>query len=101
MTAVLEAERAGQALPADLGTARLHAGHPRRAGRRAGRPQRRGQDHPAAPGRRPARTDPGTISVLGDHPAAGPAQLARVGFVAQDTPTYAALTVADHLRLGA
>jgi ABC-2 type transport system ATP-binding protein len=28
----------------------------------------------------------GTIKVLGERPAAGPAQLARVGFVAQDTP---------------
>jgi len=43
----------------------------------------------------------GTIEVLGDRPAAGPAQLARVGFVAQDTPTYAGLSVEDHLRLGA
>jgi ABC-2 type transport system ATP-binding protein len=43
----------------------------------------------------------GTISVLGDRPAAGPAQLARVGFVAQDTPVYTRMTVADHLRLGA
>jgi len=43
----------------------------------------------------------GTIEVLGDRPAAGPAQLSRVGFVAQDTPTYSGLTVADHLRLGA
>ncbi|MFF3529872.1 ABC transporter ATP-binding protein [Streptomyces rubiginosohelvolus] len=43
----------------------------------------------------------GTIEVLGERPASGPAQLARVGFVAQDTPTYAALSVADHLRLGA
>jgi ABC-2 type transport system ATP-binding protein len=43
----------------------------------------------------------GTISVLGQQPAAGPAQLARVGFVAQDTPVYARMTVADHLRLGA
>ena len=34
-------------------------------------------------------------------PAASPAQLARVGFVAQDSPTYSGLTVADHLRLGA
>jgi ABC-2 type transport system ATP-binding protein len=42
----------------------------------------------------------GTIEVLGDRPASGPAQLARVGFVAQDTPTYAALSVADHLRMG-
>jgi len=43
----------------------------------------------------------GTISVLGQDPAAGPAQLARVGFVAQDTPVYARTSVADHLRLGA
>ena len=43
----------------------------------------------------------GTISVLGDHPAAGPAQLARVGFVAQEAPVYARMTVGDHLRLGA
>lgn len=43
----------------------------------------------------------GTIRVLGATPAQGPAQLARVGFVAQDTPTYAGLSVADHLRLGA
>ncbi|MFF5779987.1 ATP-binding cassette domain-containing protein [Streptomyces virginiae] len=28
-------------------------------------------------------------------------QLAKVGFVAQDTPTYAGLSIADHLRLGA
>ena len=43
----------------------------------------------------------GSIEVLGHKPAAGPDQLARVGFVAQDTPTYAGLNVADHLRLGA
>ena len=43
----------------------------------------------------------GTISVLGEAPARDAAQLARVGFVAQDTPTYARLSVADHLRLGA
>jgi ABC-2 type transport system ATP-binding protein len=43
----------------------------------------------------------GTITVLGQRPAAGPAHLARVGFVAQDTAVYARLTVADHLRLGA
>jgi ABC-2 type transport system ATP-binding protein len=43
----------------------------------------------------------GTIEVLGDRPVAGPPQLARVGFVAQDTPVYARLRVSDHLRLGA
>jgi ABC-2 type transport system ATP-binding protein len=43
----------------------------------------------------------GTISVLGEPPAESPAQLARVGFVAQDTPVYARMRVADHLRMGA
>ena len=43
----------------------------------------------------------GMISVLGEEPAAGAAQLARVGFVAQDTPVYARMPVAAHLRLGA
>jgi ABC-2 type transport system ATP-binding protein len=43
----------------------------------------------------------GTIEVCGGRPADGPAQLAKVGFVAQDTPTYARLTVAEHLELGA
>jgi ABC-2 type transport system ATP-binding protein len=43
----------------------------------------------------------GSIQVLGGRPAANPAQLAKVGFVAQDSPTYAGLSVADHLKLGA
>jgi ABC-2 type transport system ATP-binding protein len=43
----------------------------------------------------------GTIEVLGGQPGSGPDQLRKVGFVAQDTPTYAGLSVADHLKLGA
>ena len=43
----------------------------------------------------------GTIEVCGARPAADAAALAAVGFVAQDTPAYAGLTVAEHLRLGA
>ncbi|WP_345429185.1 ABC transporter ATP-binding protein [Actinoallomurus vinaceus] len=43
----------------------------------------------------------GTVEVCGGRPGADRAQLARVGFVAQNTPTYARLSVADHLRLGA
>jgi ABC-2 type transport system ATP-binding protein len=43
----------------------------------------------------------GTITVFGERPGASAAQLARVGFVAQDTPLYPDLTVAEHLRLGA
>jgi len=41
----------------------------------------------------------GSVEVLGA--AAGTSQRAQVGFVAQDTPTYSRLSVADHLRLGA
>jgi len=43
----------------------------------------------------------GSIDVLGARPAATPAQLGRVGFVAQQTPLYGSLSVADHLQLGA
>jgi len=43
----------------------------------------------------------GSIEVLGNRPAAGAAQLARVGFVAQDAPVYSGLSITDHLRLGA
>ena len=43
----------------------------------------------------------GSIEVLGGRPGSGAAQLARVGFVAQDAPTYAGLSIADHLRFGA
>jgi ABC-2 type transport system ATP-binding protein len=43
----------------------------------------------------------GTIEVLGGRPAADPAQLAKVGYLAQDAPLYAGLSVDDHLRLGA
>jgi ABC-2 type transport system ATP-binding protein len=43
----------------------------------------------------------GSIEVCGERPADGAAQLAKVGFVAQDTPTYPSLTVGEHLRLGA
>ncbi|MBP2704217.1 ABC transporter ATP-binding protein [Microbispora sp. RL4-1S] len=43
----------------------------------------------------------GGVTVLGGRPGSTPAQLARVGFVAQDTPVYAGLTVAEHLRLSA
>jgi ABC-2 type transport system ATP-binding protein len=40
----------------------------------------------------------GRLSVLGGAPVSGSA---RIGFVAQDTPVYAGLTVGEHLRLGA
>ncbi|TNC26921.1 ABC transporter ATP-binding protein [Amycolatopsis alkalitolerans] len=40
----------------------------------------------------------GSLQVLGERPAPGSA---KIGFVAQDTPTYGGLTVGEHLRLGA
>jgi len=43
----------------------------------------------------------GSIEVLGERPAIDRAQLGRVGFVAQETPTYSGLSVADHLEFGA
>ncbi|TDC45619.1 ABC transporter ATP-binding protein [Actinomadura sp. KC345] len=43
----------------------------------------------------------GSLRVLGSPPAASAAHLARVGFVAQNTPVYPSFSVADHLRLGA
>jgi ABC-2 type transport system ATP-binding protein len=43
----------------------------------------------------------GTITVLGGTPTDGRHQLSKVGFVAQDAPVYAGLSVAQHLRMGA
>jgi ABC-2 type transport system ATP-binding protein len=47
------------------------------------------------------RPTAGTIEVLGGQPRDDAGQLGRVGFVAQDTPVYPWLSVADHLHLGA
>ena len=43
----------------------------------------------------------GTIEVCGGVPGSGPEQLAKVGYVAQNTPVYSGLTIEEHLRLGA
>lgn len=43
----------------------------------------------------------GTIDVLGQRWPAGPPLMARVGFVAQESPVYSRLSIAEHLRLGA
>ena len=43
----------------------------------------------------------GAIETCGGPPAHDATQLSKVGFVAQDTPTYAHLSVAEHLRMGA
>jgi ABC-2 type transport system ATP-binding protein len=43
----------------------------------------------------------GRVEVLGGRPGDGPAQLSRVGFVAQDTPLYPGLSIAAHLQMAA
>jgi ABC-2 type transport system ATP-binding protein len=43
----------------------------------------------------------GTIEVCGGVPGSGPGQLAKVGYVAQNTPVYPGLTIEEHLRFGA
>lgn len=43
----------------------------------------------------------GNITVLGGRPGAGPEQIAKVGYLAQDAPVEPALSIADHLKLGA
>ena len=40
----------------------------------------------------------GTIEVCGGVPGTGPEQLAKVGYVAQNTPVYPGLTIEEHLR---
>ena len=47
-----------------------------------------------------ARSRASSSSAAGRREAPG-TQLAKVGFVAQETPTYAGLSIADHLKLGA
>jgi ABC-2 type transport system ATP-binding protein len=47
--------------------------------------------------RRPTR---GSVTVFGHTPRDDAASLGRVGFVAQETPLYRDLSVADHLELG-
>ena len=47
--------------------------------------------------RRPTQ---GSVRVFGRQPRDDLASLARIGFVAQDTPLYPDLTVGEHLELG-
>ena len=60
MTAALVDRRGlGKRYRPPLGAARLHPGDPGRPGHRAGRAERRRQEHPAQPGRRAAAPDDG------------------------------------------
>ncbi|MDP9868319.1 MULTISPECIES: ATP-binding cassette domain-containing protein [Streptosporangium] len=84
-----------------MGAERLHHRHPGRARRRAGgAPNGAGKTTLLKlAGGRLAPTS-GSITVLGGPPAGGPVQLAKIGFVAQNAPVYAGMSVADHLRSG-
>ena len=77
----------------------MHAGHPRRARRRAGRTERRRQDHVVEPGGWPHRPSAGSITVLGGARPGSPAALDGIAFVAQDAPLYKNLSAADMLHL--
>jgi ABC-2 type transport system ATP-binding protein len=48
-----------------------------------------------------SRPSSGSIEVFGETPSDRPAQLGRLGFVAQDHPICSNLTVGEHLKLGA
>jgi ABC-2 type transport system ATP-binding protein len=77
-----------------MGAARVHARGSRRSCGRAGRPEWRGQDHPAEPGGRPGGAVRGRR-----HRARRPAALDGIAFVAQDAPLYKNLSAADLLHL--
>ena len=102
MSAVLTAAGLGKKYGRKLGALRLHPRGPGRAGGRAGRSQRGRQEHLPQPGRGHADAvgRRRSRSSARDPPAAS-AQREKVGYVGQDTPTYANLSVADHLRIGA
>ena len=66
-----------------------------------GRAERCGQDHAAEHDHRDAAADGGPDPGGRGAPAAGAGQLSKVGFVAQDAPVYAGMSIADHFKLGA
>ena len=92
-------QRPGQALRRHLGAARVHAGDPRRARGRAGRPERRRQEHAVEPGGRPGGAVRGRRHRARRPPPGSPAALDGIAFVAQDTPLYKNLSAADMLHL--
>ena len=101
MSAVVRTRRrwaSGTAGAGRCGTARSTSrpgGSPGWSGR-TGRARRHCCTWPSGSCRRPRARSRSSAAPARPSPRGG-----RVGFVAQDTPTYAGLTVADHLRLGA
>ena len=101
MTAVLEADGLGKRTAAGGRSRDCTLVDPQRTRRRPGRPERRRQDHAAQPRGRAAgadrRVDRGPRRAPGGQPgAARPGRLRRAGH-----PDLRALSIADHLRLGA
>ena len=101
MTAMLEAVGLGKRYGRRWALVGLHAVDPDRArssvsSGRTAPARRRCCTSPSGCWRRVPAPSP----CSGDRPGSGPAALGRVGFLAQDSPTYARLTVAQHLRMG-
>ena len=101
MTAVIEAEGLGKRYRRQWALTDCTLSRSGRARRRPGRPERSGQDHPAEPGHRDGGTHHRHDRGARRAARAGRDQLAKVGYLAQDAPLYAGLSVADHLKLGA
>src|SRR6185437_11171744 len=85
----------GQALRQLMGAARVHPGGPGRAGGRADRPERGRQEHAAEPGGRPVEAIQRFRDRAWRPGGRTPAALDGIGYVAQDTPVYKNLSVAD------
>ena len=77
----------------------MHARGSHRSRGHAGRPERRGQDHPAEPGGRPGRAVRGRRHRARRPAARIPGGAGGIAFVAQDTPLYKNLPAADLLHL--
>ena len=94
-------QRAGQAVPPGHRAERLHDQRSRGPDIRAGRAERRGQDHAAAAARRAGRADRGPGHRARRTPRQDPGYLAEIGFLAQEIPLYRRLTAQDHIGIGA
>ena len=93
--------RSGQALRADLGAPRLHAGDPARLGSRTCRPERGGKTTLLHLVIGLAKQTAGAVEVLGLSPRDdAKALLPGSGSSAQDHPLYRGLTVAETFKLG-
>ena len=77
----------------------MHAGGPRRTRDGAGRPERAGKTTLLNLAVGLAEPSAGNVTVLGGRPAGSRAALDGIAFVAQDTPLYKNLSVADMIYI--